>query len=393
MIMPPIRQLQKSPTHSEQRFGSLKLGLLGTYPPTVCGIATFAAALRDGLSSNGAHVGVVRVSDGSSAPNAAGVVGELINGSRASVTACSDLLNQNDVAIIQHEYGIYGGCDGDEVVEVIGSLRVPSVVVAHTVLKSPTPHQRDVLVAISALADQMVVMSEAAKERLCVSYHVDRRKITTIPHGATIPRKTAPRPSGRPTLLTWGLLGPGKGVERVIDAMAHLRDLPGHPLYLIAGQTHPKVLAAVGDEYRSARIEQVHRRGVAASVRFDAGYQTIASLHELARSAAVVVLPYDSTDQVTSGVLVDAVASGRPVVATAFPHAVELLSSGAGIVVDHGDSEALVVALRRVLTEPNLAGSMAHEARRLAPTMTWSVVAGRYLHLAQRLVSARTALT
>ena len=62
--------------------------------------------------------------------------------------------------------------------------------------------------------------------------------------------------SGRPTLLTWGLLGPGKGVERVIDAMVSLRDLPGRPRYLVAGQTHPKVLAADGEAYRAARIEQ-----------------------------------------------------------------------------------------------------------------------------------------
>ena len=89
----------------------------------------------------------------------------------------------------------------------------------------------------------------------------------------------------------------------------------------------------------------------------------------------VVVLPYDSTDQVTSGVLVDAIASGRPVVATAFPHAVELLGSGAGLVVAHDDPDAMTSALRRVLTDPRLAGAMAAEARRLAPTMAWPVVA------------------
>ena len=69
------------------------------------------------------------------------------------------------------------------------------------------------------------------------------------------------------------------------------------------------------------------------SVSFDGTYRDLGSLTELIRSADLVVLPYDSTDQVTSGVLVDAVAAGRPVVSTAFPHAVELLSSGAGLVV------------------------------------------------------------
>ena len=333
----------------------------------------------------------MRVSDGPSHPDPR-VVGELVNGSSASVAASSELLSQNQIAVIQHEYGIYGGVDGDEVLEVVRGLRVPSIVVAHTILKHPSPHQRAVLETIAAMADQVVVMSESASERLCFGYDVDRRKVTTIPHGVTIPRRATVRRSGRPTLLTWGLLGPGKGVERVIDAMCSLRDLPGRPRYLIAGQTHPKVLAADGESYRIARIEQARRRGVAAAVSFDAGYQTVSSLNALAQSATVVVLPYDSADQVTSGVLVDAIASGRPVVATAFPHAVELLAGGAGIVVDHDDPDALVSALRRVVTDPYLAGSMAEAARRLAPTMAWAVVAEQYLHLARRLIAERSAL-
>ena len=303
------------------------------------------------------------------------------------------MLNQSDVAVIQHEYGIYGGVDGDEVVDIIGELRVPSIVVAHTVLKDPTPHQRSVLEAIAATGgsggrDVRGGQRNAVRR----GFDIDRRKVTTIPHGATVPRNAPLKRSGRPTLLTWGLLGPGKGIERVIDAMGSLHDLNGRPRYLIAGRTHPKVLAADGEAYRDARAEQAQRSGVADSVFFDADYRDVSSLTALVQSAAVVVLPYDSTDQVTSGVLVDAIASGRPVVATAFPHAVELLGSGAGIVVDHDDPDALTSALRRVLTDPRLAGSMAAEARRLAPTMAWPVVAKAYLVLAQRLLAEPPAL-
>ena len=197
--------------------------------------------------------------------------------------------------------------------------------------------------------------------------------------------------SGRPTILTWGLLGPGKGIERVIDAMASLKDLPHQPRYLIAGRTHPKVLAAQGEAYREARIAQAQRLGVADSVFFDPTYRTPETLTALMQTASVVVLPYDSKDQVTSGVLVDSIASGRPIVATAFPHAVELLGSGAGTVVGHDDPDALVRALRRLLTDPRVAGSMASEARGLAPALAWPVVANAYVSLAQRLVAARLA--
>ena len=93
----------------------------------------------------------------------------------------------------------------------------------------------------------------------------------------------------------------------------------------------------------------------------------------------------------TSGVLVDAIANGRPVVATAFPHAVELLNSGAGIVVDHDDPVALASALRHIVTQPRLAGSMAAEARRRAQEMAWPVVASAYLRLAQCVLAERRA--
>jgi polysaccharide biosynthesis protein PslF len=125
---------------------------------------------------------------------------------------------------------------------------------------------------------------------------------------------------------------------------------------------------------------------VAESVTFDPAYRDLRSLTRLVQDASVVVLPYESKDQVTSGVLVDAIACGRPVVATAFPHAVELLSTGAGTVVPHGDAKALAAALRRVLTQPGLAASMEAEAERLAPALSWRAVAAEYGLLADGLL-------
>ncbi|MDG4663679.1 glycosyltransferase [Mycobacterium sp. 236(2023)] len=367
-----------------------KVGIVSTYAPTVCGLATFSAALAGGLSTRGVDVRIVRIAD--DVPSAdRDVVGEIVQGSAPSIAAACALLNRNDVAVIQHEYGIYGGPDGDEVVELMKGLTVPSIVVAHTVLKDPTAHQHSVLDEILALADHVVVMSEAARRRLCDGFAVARRKVSIIPHGAALPVGVALKRSGRPTILTWGLLGPGKGVERVIDAMPALKDLPQRPRYLIAGRTHPKVFAAQGEAYRDGLVAQAQRLGVADSVFFDAAYRTQKQLTELMQAAAVVVLPYDSKDQVTSGVLVDSVAGGRPIIATAFPHAIELLGTGAGTVVGHDDPDALTRALRRTLTNPRAAGTMASEARGLAPAMAWPVVANAYVVLAQRLVAERLA--
>ncbi len=121
---------------------------------------------------------------------------------------------------------------------------------------------------------------------------------------------------------------------------------------------------------------------MAEAVRFDSRYLARPELNRLIRRADVVLLPYDSREQVTSGVLIEAIAAGRPVVSTGFPHAQELLASGAGLVVDRQDPLAIAGALRRVLTEPGLAAGMAAEADRIAPVLLWPAVADQYREIA-----------
>lgn len=362
----------------------VRFGVLGTYAPTLCSVARFSAGLSDGLRALGNDVDIVRISDG---PDSAD--GELVNGSAVSVAACAARLNRGDVAVIQHQYGLYGGTHGDEVLSLIEALQVPSVVVAHEILEHPRPHERWVMERMVAMTDRVIVMSVAARDRLCGDYGVEPDKVAMIPHGGTVfsgPRLKRP---SRPTLLTWGMLAPGKGVERVIDVMGSLQTVAGRPRYVVVGQTDPREAALHGDAYREACLERARSLGVADAVSFDPRSHNRASLTALIQSAAVVVLPYDSTDQVSSAILVEALANGRPVVATPFPHAVELLSGGAGILVDHDDSEALASALRRVLTQPRLAGAMAAEARQLAPDFAWSTIAGAYTTLGQRLMAER----
>jgi glycosyltransferase involved in cell wall biosynthesis len=372
-----------------------RIGLLSTYPPKICGLATFAAALENELRRAGIQVDVVRIEDGDAAAAATGrpVAAELVNGDAASIRNAANVLSQCDVAIIQHEYGIFGGADGDEVIDLLKALDVPAIVVFHTVPLQPSAHQRSVLEAIGDIADRVVVMTESALTRLIASYSIDRNKVVTIPHGASIPtfdqRSDVERlDPTRPQLLTWGLLGPGKGIEHVIDAMALLSDLRPRPRYTVAGVTHPKVYARRGDEYRRSLIQRSWAVGTAGSITFDDTYRDLAQLTRYVASASVVILPYDSRDQVTSGVLVDAIAAGRPVIATAFPHAIELLGSGAGIVVPHGDPLALAEAIRSALSDPILMASMAAEARRLAPSLSWSAVARQYARLTEELMES-----
>lgn len=362
-------------------------GFLSTYPPTQCGLATFTASLATHVAS-AAEVGIVRIVDRLQPDARREVIHQLLTGVTGSEISAAAALDRFDVAVVQHEYGIYGGADGEAVIEILRRLQVPAIVVLHTVLASPTPHQRAVLEDVVCNAAAVVVMTRTAQRRLLEDYLVDPERVVVIPHGAPTDWAAVAdtgRAEGAATILTWGLLGPGKGIEWAIKAVAALHDLDPAPRYLVAGETHPRVLERQGDAYRDRLKAQAAELGVGHLVEFDDRYLDQASLRKLVTSANVVVLPYDSKDQVTSGVLIEAVTCRRPVVATAFPHAVELLSAGAGTVVPQQDAPAIAIALRRILTEPGVSASMVRAAERLAPDLTWQAVADRYRLLGRQL--------
>jgi glycosyltransferase involved in cell wall biosynthesis len=370
-----------------------RFGFVSTYPPTLCGLATFTAAMSAELVRSGGEARVIRLVETPQPLDGPDVVAQLVAGDRRSAAAAASLLNDGDIAIVQHEYGVYGGPDGDEVLGLLAALTVPSVVVLHTVLSAPTPHQREVLEEVVALADAVVTMTATARNRLAAGYDVAMAKVSVIPHGASAVR-TAHVPTfhtGRPTVLTWGLIGPGKGIEWAIEAMAQLSDLDTQPRYVVAGQTHPKVLLHEGEAYRERLQARIGELGLDDVVTLDARYRHPTALAELVDAADFVLLPYDSTDQVTSGVLIEAVAALKPVIATRFPHAVELLGNGSGLLVPQKDPVAIAQALRALLTEPGLAAGMSLAAGATAPDLLWPAVGERYRELAVRLIRARVA--
>ncbi len=372
-----------------------RFGFVSTFPPTQCGLATFTAALRSALLHSSTDEGwVVRLVDAPEPRPGDEVVAQLVAGDSASLRWAAAQLNLCDVAIVQHEYGVYGGADGSEILHLLDQVRVPCVVVLHTVLTDPTPHQRHVLEAVTAKAGAVVTMTMTARERLATRYAVDMTKVCIIAHGAPVLPTTMAEPAfrtGQFTVLTWGLLGPGKGIEWGIEAMTMLRDLAPRPRYLIAGQTHPKVLLHEGDVYRDRLREQIRHGELGPWITFDGHYRTTSALASLIRSADVVLLPYDSAEQVTSGVLIEAVAAGKPVVATQFPHARELLAGGAGLLVPHRDPAAIAAAIRSLVTRRDVMTRMAAAAAATAPQLLWPAIADQYRDLAGELITARVA--
>jgi polysaccharide biosynthesis protein PslF len=383
-----------------------RFSLLSTFPPTRCGLATFSESFSAALTATGPEsVRIVRAVDDLDGPAPKllspriSIAGELHVDRPGDVKSIARLLSADDVVVVQHEYGIYGGDDGDDVLGVLDALTAPSIVVLHTVLRDPTPHQRRVLERVAAAATAVVVMTETARTLLAEGYRVDMSHVSVIPHG--VPEwdaLEAPTPSDHRTMLTWGLIGPGKGLEWGIRAVAALRDVTPPVHYEILGETHPKVVAHEGEAYRERLEALAADLGVSDRIHFVNSYLDRDGIAGHVAAADLVLLPYDSRTQITSGVLVEAVAAGKHVVATGFPHALELLgvqgSTGGqdvtGAIVAHESPDAIADAVRTFVahrTEPLVASApgLAVATGTAEPDNAWQAVADRY-----RLLAAAT---
>lgn len=367
-----------------------RVGVVSTYPPTRCGIARFTSSLCDVIARDqaGIEFDVVRlINDPTPNPGSTQMVQMEIDPSSAlSIRAAANHLERCDVVIINHEFGIFGPRDGASVVDLVRLIDVPTVTVLHTVLPEPGERQRRILEDLARLTTP-VVLCESARRLLIERYSVPESSVEMIRHGAhwdAQPVKTPPRRN----LITWGLLGPGKGLERSIAAMAELRDMDPPVHYRIVGRTHPNVVRNAGYVYRHSLQRLAQDLGVDDMVEFVDRYVDEDELFHLVRDSDVVVVPYDNRDQVSSGVMTEAIGLGRPVVATRFPYAEELLGSGAGVVVDH-DVPALASAIRQLLDDPVAYRRAAREAAAMSAQLSWSAVGQRYSELLGRLALAQ----
>lgn len=164
----------------------MRYGFLSTYTPTECGLATFTAALTGELRAGppAGHIGVVRVVDRLERSARTEIVHHLVTSSPGGEAEAAAILDGFDAVVVQHEYGICGGPDGDQVLDVLERLTVPVIVVLHTVLVDPTPHQREVLERVLATADAVVTMTPTARRRLLQGYSAIIVIADTNPNGS-----------------------------------------------------------------------------------------------------------------------------------------------------------------------------------------------------------------
>ncbi len=377
----------------------MRAAIVSTYPPRACGIGAFAADMRaallgvDGID----RVERIVVVDEPSRPQRPGVVATIAQAVRGDYVRAARILGRLDVDVVllQHEYGIFGGRDGEYVVSLAEELAQPLVVTLHTVLSEPTPHQAEVLGALCRQAQLVLVMTETGRRLLVDGGTCPETKVRVVPHGAppvlarrsaelsaaravsgdTLSRPAYARVGDRFVLSTFGLISSGKGLETMIEALPAIVEQHPEALYVVAGQTHPDVARRDGERYRLSLEQSVIDLGLEEHVEFDDRFLSIDDIADLLAVTDVFVTPYRELEQISSGALTFAVAAGCGVVSTPYWHAQDLLASGAGTIVPFADPAALADAISLLIAEPARLAEMRGEARRVGAELAWPSVA------------------
>jgi len=370
----------------------VRTAIVSTYPPRACGIGTFAADLRATLVGVDGVDGAdfVAVVNEASRPQRRGLLSTIEQGVRGDYVRTARMLGRLnvDVVLLQHEYGIFGGADGEYVLSFAKELAQPLVVTLHTVLSEPTPHQLAVLSELCERAELVIVMTDTARRLLVECGACPEEKVRVVPHGAPV-RLTArastsaaavssgpyARTADRVMLSTFGLLSPGKGLETVIEALPAM--IARHPeiVYVIAGRTHPDIAQREGERYRLMLERRVLELDLAEHVEFDDRFLSIDELSDLLAATDIFVTPYRSREQIASGALTFAIAAGCAVVSTPYWYAQDMLASGAGQLVPFDDAAALAAAVCNYVEHPETLAAARAEAQRSGSSLAWPAVA------------------
>ncbi len=244
------------------------------------------------------------------------------------------------------------------------------------------PAIRPQIVAALKQAHRVISVSEALRERVLelgappeqvIAQHngVDRAKFSL--QDKAVVRKRLDLPPDRPIILYVGNFVPEKGVDTLVAAVKNLRD---------TGQTNV-LLALVGSGSLQPTLDAlVARHGLQDTVRF-CGRKSHTEIPEWMAACDVFCLP--SLREGCPNVVLEALSSGRPVVASQVGGVPELLNDATGLLVTAGDADefakALQTALRRDWNAESLRDSTAGNS--------WELVGDAYYAALESAVHSR----
>lgn len=375
---------------------SIRTIYVTSYIPRKCGIATFTKDLTNAINMLNPYalseiMAINRPEENLDYPWE--VKYKINQNDLNSYLQAAAYINQSsaDVVMLEHEFGLCGGHEGDYVVPFVESIKKPLVITCHTVIDDPDSDYGKVLRRIVGVAGAIVVMMQESADKLINKYNISKSKIAVIPHGTPdLPygakSRYEKRFRGRTIFGNINLISEVKGIEYSLEATAELVKYLPNILCLIVGQTHPVVLQHEGERYRERLTRLVKKLKIGRNVKFINEYVTLEELIEWLKLMDYYVTPYLDPNQSASGALAYAIGAGKPCVSTPYLYAKEVLADGRGVLVPFKDSGAIAGAIRGLEEDVNRKGEMEKKAYDFGRLMTWSSVALQHLDLFEAVI-------
>jgi glycosyltransferase involved in cell wall biosynthesis len=337
----------------------MRVALVGNFAPRKCGIATFTTDIVDQLGrfQPETRLDVYALQDAKDPVTHDRAYAEIDRDGPRGYACAARQMNEDgvDAVWLQHEFGIFGGDCGEDVLLLVERIAAPLIVTMHTVLSEPSARQEAITRRLVERASHIMVMCHTGRNLLVERYDADPERISVIEHGAPdrpLRLVGQAQPAAPRRLMTFGLLGPGKGLEAAIEALPAI--VARHPdtVYRIAGVSHPNELRTNGEAYRRSLEALAERCSVAGHIEWVNRFLDPGELIDMIEDCDIYLTPYLNLQQATSGTLSYAVALGRAVISTPYIHARELLADTGGVLVEPNDPAAIAAAVNRLLDDP-----------------------------------------
>ncbi len=366
----------------------MRIGIISTYPPIECGIATYTGYLVDALR-------LIENNEVCVVSQFGGEGKRVYPAFHADDPDLADkvfrMMTQftPDVVHIQHEYGLFGKSKGVNVIPLVYKFKlagIPLVITLHSVYESFSREERIILDALIRTADAVIVHEFYQKEALLEQIG-SVGNIRVIPHGA---REIESVPGAKErigvkeeekVILLCGYFRPTKGLERIVRVFPLIAARVKEAVLVIAGKTRQQEYS----EYRDEFFRQVDTSPVLDKIKVLRGQFPQKTFDTILSAADVVPMPYRRGSQ--SGILAHCLALGRPVVVSPEVRALRemVIRVKCGLIAQ--DDDEFVEHIVKILSDDEFRGELSGNARNYVKNnIAWRITAEKTLEVYHEVI-------
>ncbi|PWN67687.1 glycosyltransferase [Chryseobacterium oncorhynchi] len=355
---------------------------ISTFPPKVCGIATYCQDLITSLQLKFKESFKIIIcpmeTEDENYQYTEKIEYSLNTSDAISYLELADKINKNDniqLVMLQHEFGFFNETKNGLSL-FLQNLKKDIITTFHTVLPKPNQELKEKVKEISRLSRSIIVMTGISSDILSNDYDIPSDKITVIPHGThllpfidKVSLKTKYGFKDKKVLSTFGLLGSGKNIETTLEALPEIISQNPDVMFLIIGKTHPTIIKNEGEKYRDYLQKTIKRLHLEMHTCFINQYLPLDELLDYLQLTNVYLFTSKDRNQAVSGTFSYAISCGCPIVSTPIPHAIEVLKEDTGIIIDFEAPEQLATAVNSLLKNENVQEKLRSKSlEKMAPT-------------------------